>query len=251
MTVLHEILAVEQGLSETSNRVSKETTKTLDTKKSLFEGLSKAHEIFDDEKQHLVQATEIKEVQSTVDEQIDYLTVEVSRYWDASLQKEEANQRAKADIVVDGITLAEAVPATVLLGMEKRLAALLATYNAIPTLDASKSWELDPGYSKKGVYRTKNVAERQHSVTTKKWIEASPATKEHKAQLVQEEIVEVIGKYKVTDFSGALTSYDKAERIQRLTSLIRAVKSARQRANNEEVNNNLKIGKALFDFING
>lgn len=249
-TVLHELLAVEQGLSESANRVSKETTKVLSTKHSLFEGLSKSHEIFNDDMQHLVQATDIKEVQSTIDEQIDYLNTELAAYWDVSLQKEEANTRAKADIIVDGEVLAIGIPSIVLLSMEKKLSALLATYNAIPTLDASKTWEVDPGYNKAGVFRTKIPFERQHSITSRNWIEISPATKEFKAQMVEQESVEQVGKYLVTDFSGAISSYDKAERIQRLTTLIRAVKSARQRANGTEVQTDLKFGKALLDYIN-
>jgi len=216
-TVLHELLAVEQGLAETGNRVQKETTKTLASKRSLFEGLSKAHEIFNDEEQHLVQATEIKEVQDTVDNQLQYLGTELARYWDVGLQKEEANQRAKADIVVDGITLAIGVPSIVLLGMEKKLASLLETYNAIPTLDASKAWEEDPNYNKRGVFRTKHERETQQTRVVKDWKEVSPATKEHKAQIVQDEKTEVIGKYIISEFSGAISSLDKAERIQRLT----------------------------------
>lgn len=249
-TVLHELLAVEQGLAETGNRVQKETTRTLESKRSLFEGMSKAHVIFDDESQHLVQATEIKEVQDTVDNQLDFLGAELARYWDVTLQKEDANQRANADIVVDGEILAQNVPSIVLLGMEKKLASLLGTYNAIPTLDASKAWEIDPNYSQHGVFRTKHEVEKQHAVVIKEWKEVSPATKEHKAQIVQDEKRDVIGKYVISEFSGAVSSLDKAERIKRLTSLIRAVKSARQRANNTSVNSELTFAKKLLDFVN-
>lgn len=250
-TKLHELLAVEQGLSETANRVTKETTKTLDTKKSIFEGMSKSHEIFDDDKQHLVQATEIKEVQSTATEQLDYLCKEVARYWDVTLQKEEANQRASADIVIEGKVLASNVPAIVLLSMEKKLSGMLPVYNALPTLDAARSWIPDPAYAKKNVFRTTHFTERQHSVTTKKIVEVSKATQYHPAQLTEQETVDVIGKYTINEFSGAISSYDKAEKIQRLTALIRAVKTARQRANAVEVITDLKFADDLFAYVNG
>ena len=250
-TVLHELLAVEQGLAETGNRVLKETTRTLETKRSLFEGLSKAHEIFSDDEQHLVQATEYKEVQDTVDGQLDFLADELARYWDVGLQKEEANQRANADIIIDGNVLAENVPSIVLLGMEKKLEKLISTYTAVPTLDASKAWEVDPNYDKRGVFRTKYDRETQQTRVVKDWVEVSPATKEHKAQIVQDEKTEVIGKYIISEFSGAISSLDKAERLQRLTKLIRAVKSARQRANATEVNTELTFAKNLLDYING
>lgn len=250
-TVLHELLAVEQNLSETANRITKEVTKTLATKGSLFEGQSKQHEIFADDSQHLVQATEHKEIQSTVNEQLDFLSGELAKYWDVSLQKEEANQRATADIVVNSQILIANVPSIVLLSMEKKLTSLLGVYNAIPTLDAATAWEEDPSYSKANVFRTKHATERQQTVTSKKYVEISPATPQHKAQVAQQEIVEVVGKYKVTEFSSAISSFDKAKKIQRLTALTRAVKKARQRANNVEVKNDLTFGKELLNFING
>lgn len=251
VTVLHELLAVETGLSETANRVSKETSKTLGTKQSLFAGMTKEHQIFDEESQHLVQAPEIKEVESTVDEQIDYVSAELARYWDVTLQKEEANQRANGDIIIEGTVIASNVPSIVLLGMEKKLTALLGLYNNIPTLDAAKTWVAVEGYPKEGVFVTKTPMERQHVVTVKNWIEVSPATKEFKAQLVQKEDISIVGKYIVNEFSGAVSSLNKATRIQKLTAMIRAVKTARQRANNTEVNTELSFGAAVLGYING
>jgi len=250
-TVLHELLAVEQGLAETANRVTKETTKTLSEKRSIFSGLTKAHEIFAEDQQHLKQATENVEVQTTVDEQIDYLSVELARYWDVTLQKEIANQKANADIVVDGITLVANIPSIVLLGMEKKLTALIAVYNAIPTLDAARAWEIDPNYAKSGVFRTKWATERQQTITEKVYKTVAPATERHPAQVVRDDETSVIGKYIQIDFSGAVTSLEKAERIQRLTKLIRAVKAARQRANNAEVDSTAVFGTALLNYVNG
>lgn len=250
-TKLHELLAVENGLAETANRISKEVAKTLETKQSLFAGLHKAHTIFDDQQQHLVQAPEIKEVESTVDEQLSFLSTHLAAYYDVSLQKEEANQRAFADIVIDGVIIVPKVPSIVLLAMEKKLLALSAVYNVIPTLDSAKAWEIDPNYSKPFVYRTKYTTERQQTQTTKDWIEVSPATKEHKAQVAQQDTTKVVGKFTITEFSGATTSLDKANKLQRLTALLRAVKAARQRANDVEVDTTLRFGRALIDYING
>jgi len=251
MTQLHELLAVETGLAETANRITKEVTKTLSTKQSLFAGMSKHHTIFDDANQHMVQAPENKEVQSTVQEQLDFLANNLISYWDVSLQKEEANQRANADIIIDGTTIATSVPSIVLLSMEKKLTSLLAVYNGIPTLDSATAWEPAPEYAKSHVFRTKFVTERQQSVVTKDFKEVSPATEHHPAQVKQVESTEVIGKYTITDFSGAVPSSEKAAKLARLTKLIAAVKQARQRANNVEVNTELTIGKSLLDYING
>ena len=252
MAVLHELLAVEAGLAETATRISKEVTKVLDSKSSLFTGMHKAHSLFNEADQHMVQAAEVKEVESTVADQLNYLGTELARYWDVTYLKEEANQRAKADIIVDNKVIASNVPAIVLLSMEKKLTALLATYNAIPTLDAAKAWEIDPTYARPFVYRTKYVTERHQTQTKKKWQEISPATVQHKAQVAEVDETTVIGKYTITEFSGATTSLDKAEKLQRLTALIRAVKSARQRANSTEVSASLfgSFGLSLIDYIN-
>ena len=250
-TALHELLAVESTLSETANRVQKDTTKTLSTKETIFSGMVKAHVLFDESLQHLTQAVESKEVQSTVTEQLDYAAGEISRYWDVTLQKEDANQKAKADIVIGDTVIAKDIPSIVLLSMEKKLSSLLALYNAIPTLDAAKSWIIAEGYSVANVFVTKNQRENQQSVVEKLWVEVSPATKEFKAQLVQQEKTTVVGKFVIDEFSGALTSLDKAEKIQRLTNLIRAVKTARQRANTQIVDTEKTFATALFSYING
>jgi len=250
-TKLHELLAVETSLAQTANRVQKEATKVLGTKETIFAGMTKAHQLFDEKNQNFVQATEIKEVQSTVHEQLDFVGNELARYWDVGLQKEEANQRAKADIVIGDETIASDVPSIILLGMEKKLESLLSLYNALPTLDASKAWVADTTYAKPNVFVTKNATERQHSITGWEWKEVSAATKEHKAQIEKVEVTEVVGKYIVNDYSGAITSLDKAEKIQRLTALIRATKKARQRANGVQVETDLRFGKALVDYING
>ena len=250
-TKLHEILAVETGLAETANRVQKETTKTLETKRTIFSGLLKAHVIFNDENQHLVQANDVKEVESTVDEQLEYAGNEIGRYWDSIFKKEEANQRAKADIIIGDEVIATDIPSIVLLSMEKKLSSLLGMYNAIPTLDAAKAWEPDATYPKDNVFRTKHDRETQQAITTREFKEISPATVQFKAQIVEVPSTDVVGKFIHTEYSGSLTSLDKAEKIQRLTALQRAVKQARQRANAVEVNNELQFGKALLNYING
>ena len=250
-TALHELLAVETGLSETANRIQKETTKKLATKETIFSGMVKAHQLFDESLQHLTQATEVKEVQTTATEQLDYACKEIGRYWDVTLQKEDANQRAKADIIIEGTVIAKDIPAIVLLSMEKKLTSLLAMYNALPTLDASKSWIEAKDYAIPGVFVTKNQRENQQSIVTKDWKEVAPATHEFQAQMKQVETTTVVGKFTIDEYSGTLTSIDKAEKIQRLTALIRSVRTARQRANTTAVDTTKRFANDLLDYING
>ena len=250
MTKLHELLAVEQGLGETANRITKDTVRNLSGRAAIFKGMTKTHTMFAEESQHMVQAQENLEVQSTVDEQLSFLNNNLAAYWDVSLQKEAANQSAVADIIIDGTVISSNVPSITLLGLEKKLTSLLAVYNAIPTLDAAVAWEIDPNYAKPGVFRTKYATERQQSATTRDFKEISPATQHHKAQIAEVEKTEVVGKYTITDFSGAVPSVVKAEKLAKLTILIQAVKQARQRANGTEVDTSRTIGADLLNFIN-
>ena len=249
MPVLHEILAVESQLNTNATAVAASIRKNLG-KESIYKGMVKRHEIFDEEKQHLVQPNEHMEVQSTVDMQLDYLASELGKAWDIYATKEATNQVASADILTeDGQLLASNVPAIVLLGLETRLDKLMAIYKDIPTLDSARAWEVDPSANMRGIFRTKYDTERFQTVTKKEFITVVEATKEHPAQVTQQDKTENIGKYIQTDFSGAITSFDKAERIQRLASLQRAVKKARQRANSAQVVE-LQLAQSLFNYIN-
>lgn len=249
-TVIHELLAVEQGLATTAKTLVAETVKKLSGKVSLFTGLIKSHAVFAEADNHLTQATEHVQVQSTVDAQLSYLGNELARYWDVTLQKEDANQRANADVVIDGVVIAANVPSIVLLGLEKKLTALLTVYNAIPTLDAAVAWEAAPAQGE-GIFQTKYAVERLQTRVEKEYVTVSPATDRHPAQMASQDNTINVGKYSTIGFSGMITTADKAARITRLVALTRAIKQARQRANATEVDTSVTIGASLLNYING
>ena len=251
MPKIHELLAVEASLATSADQTRNDTIKVFTSKQGLFSGLTKVHQLFDDEQQHLVQAPETKAVETTVQHELDFVAKHAAPYLDVMLQKEAANQKAVADIIIDGTVIAKNVPSIVLLSLEKKLQQLMPLYTAIPTLDSSKLWAIDPAYTIPNVYRTVNPEERQQTQTIKDFQTVAPATDKHPAQVVQVEKTTQIGKYVITGFTGALTSSEKSAKIERLTQLIRAVKAARQRANEQEIDPTLRIGKALFDYING
>lgn len=249
MAQLHELLAVEQSLATNAVACAKSVARNL-AGKTLFSGLTKSHERFSDEEQHLVAATEVKEVQSTVDAQLDFLATEMSKYFDTYAAKEATNQTAKADIVIDGRTLVSDVPATVLLGMESKLSQLVELYKNLPTLDSSVAWEAAPEAALPGIFRTKHATETFQTQTEKKYNVVVQPTQHQAAVVDKYDEVTNVGKYTRVDFSGAITSFDKAERLARLNALIRAVKKARQRANQAEIISFDNFGSALFDYVN-
>ncbi len=174
-----------------------------------------------------------------------------ARYIDIYLRKEEANQRAKADIVVGDEVLAKDVPATVLLGLETKLAALRGVYDAIPTLMAGPTWEEDLTHRLPGVWKSVHPDMRVKTRKTLGPVVLVQATKEHPAQVEKISVDKPVGRITIQTLSGMTTSAAKSEMLGRLDRLISAVKQARQRANGVEVNKALKIGDVLMAYING
>ena len=245
MGKLHEVLAVEGGLKTTTDKILRECTETFNKKQGHFLGQYRHYEkVREDSIDYL---PEEKELVETVWDKIDYVNEHLVRSLDATYQKEITNKKAKADIVIDGNTIAKDIPATYLLGLESRLNEIRSVYLSIPTLDPGKSWAKDA--ERKNTYVSKEV----ESLKTEKVIEPltlAQATKEHPAQVQVISLDKIVGKWKTKYFSGAITSAEKSDLLARLDKLLRAVKQARMRANNEEVDEK-EIAKSLIDFIKG
>ena len=136
-------------------------------------------------------------------------------------------------------------PATSLLALEKMLKEVRSVLDAIPTLDVAKRWaESSVG---------DNILETQPVIKFKMekledWKEVSPATPEHKAQIAQFTKDVIVGEWQEILFSGAIRPIDKSAMIGRCDKLLREVKKARQRANQELVVD-VKIAEKIFAAI--
>lgn len=247
MGQLHEVLSVESTLESASKKLVAESLKSLN-KENLFSGHTKKLEHFSSEHDHL-NTTDVVKLESTVDENIDYVVDAVAQYWDAVLQKDLTNQKASADIVVDGVTIATSVPATFLLGLEKKLVELRKLYESAHTLPPGKNWVRDE-QEKQGVYKSTDEEIQFKEEKTPKFITIAEATERHPAQVTERMEVTKIGKYVTTRQSGLLAPLDKAMRISRIDKLILAVKKSRQRANQQEIEKR-NIGADLFNYIKG
>jgi len=69
------------------------------------------------------------------------------------------------------------------------------------------------------------------------------------AQIEKWEEVKNVGKFSKHVWTGMLSSAEKSEILDRIDTLIQAVKKARQRANTADVEK-VKIGTAFLNFIN-
>lgn len=247
MGKLHELVAIESDLKGAYEKIIKETVVTFVKKGDRFFGKHRKLHLFDaaarDEG-----IEEHKEMTTTVSKKLKYQEGAIIRYFDVVLQKDATNQTARADLIVDGKTLAEELPATFLLGMETKLKFLRQTYEAIPTLPPGYQWIPDPNRGE-DVYIDANPAQAYKSIKQFVPQVLYKHTVEHPAQVEKIEEVKNVGRYTTELWYGMLSSADKSKLIGRVDKLIQAVKQARQRANRADIVAR-KIGATLFKYIN-
>ena len=183
---------------------------------------------------------------STVDQKLDHVLPVASRYYDVLCSKEIGNTNAKADVVVDGEVVMSGVPATFLLALEPRLKKLRDMLMAIPTLEPAIKWEPNASGGE-GVYKSPDQISFAKEKTYKSR-ELSPATKEHPAQIRGWTEDMPVAKIVTQKTSGMWTPARKAEVFEKLDTLVRSIKQARQRASSVEVEAQ-KVSHQFFDFI--
>lgn len=247
MAKLHEILAVEGDLEATAKKITNEAINTFSKKPEHFVEMQRDLKMFDDDRQR-ENTSERKEMVTTVADKLKYVRGSVGRYLNAFATKEATNQVAKADLVVNGETLLESVPATVLLGLESKLKHLRAMYETIPTLQPGIRWDHEPTIE--NVYVQAKPEERFKTEKTLKYKILHEATKEHPAQIETWYSDDPVGQITVQHWCGMLSPAEKSQLLRRLDELIRATKKARQRANTADVVD-LEIGDLVFDYIHG
>jgi hypothetical protein len=249
MSKLHEVLAVDGDLAGTAKAILEETVNTFAKKPEHFLGTNKSYlPLLEGEAE---MPEERKEYTTTVDDKLTYTFESVIRHYDAFLQKEATNQIAKADLIVDGKTIASNVPATALLGFETKLKELRKVFEAIPTLQPGVAWEADKTVDDRGnVFKRVHPEEKNRTVKQFRSQVLYPATDKHPAQIEKWEEPAVVGRYVTNVWCSMLTPARKSDLLGRVDSLIQAVKQARQRANDVDVLK-VNIGDALAKFIMG
>ena len=239
---LHEILAVEPDLRSDSTRVLKEVVGLFrDAPERLFATFRSYFPLVDDGETF---ADESSELTSTVSDELALVADAWGRYVDATLTKEATNQTANAILEFDDIDVK--LPATALLNLESRLQELRTVYSAIPTLDPKESWTFDEaeGFFASALRTTYKTAK------VHKTLVAQPATEEHPAQVHIYQEDDRVGHWENKIFSGMLTKEDKRKKLARIDNLLRAVKKARQRANDIETDE-VDLAESIVAYING
>lgn len=247
-TKLHELLAVEDSLNTVLADSVKEATASFSGKDHLFKGhtieVSPLEESADG---HTAVAPEVdqNDVAETVHGKLNFVLGHLVRAFNVYGQKERTNQEARADLIVNGETLIPDAPATMLLGLENRLKHIRAMVLAVKTNDMSKGWTPT---------QTSHVfqARPEERFVTKKIqrerVVIEPTEHQPGQFTTYTEDVRV-GKKVTVHQSGLVSPADKAQILQRVDTLLRATKKARQRANGQVVDTSFKPGKAIKNFL--
>lgn len=245
---LHEHLAIESDLKNKSNAITEETVVTFNKKADHFLGVLRTLKMVSVDREHEEAAGEVrKDLVTTVDDKLKYTWESIAPYFDGLLTKEKANQSAMADLVVNGEVIAKDIPATFLLGMEERLKAVRALYDAVPTQQPGISWVPDPTKGP-GVFRAEHPERVQKTEKDFQFRELSKATDKFPAQIEKWEASKVVGTYTTEKWTSMWTPAEKSLRLGRVDELLKAVKQARQRANAIDVVE-LEIGEKFRQFI--
>ena len=247
MARLHELLAVMADTTNAAQAVTKETTTVFAKKADHFRGHNKTVSFFDSGREG-ENTAETKQIVTTVYDKLTHTFKIVGRHYDALIQLEEANGRAKADLVIDGTTIMKDVPATFLLGMESRLKSVREMIMAIPTLEMSTKWEPDANMGD-GYYRAEPLIAMKGEKNLK-FLTVAEATDRHPAQVEKWNEDVPVARIETTHTSSMITPHEKSAMLLRCEKMISAVKKARQRANTVDVTD-ISIAEEIFGYIQG
>ena len=250
MAKLHELLAVDGQQKGQADATRKDLGNTFEKKRHLFE--EKCTTFQSNEEGKLPVTETQSDIQSSIQKELKWIADLWSKSLDVSYNVAEANTAARADVVLDDNTiLLMDVPATALLELEKRAAEIQELVTRIPTLDPAKGFAQDPDRAA-GVYKAREVRKTRTKKTFVPLVLAA-ATKEHPAQVKEGYEDLPIGTIVEQEWSSLVTPKTKGEMLERAEELRRAIKKARQRANDTDIPTaKLKtVGASIFSFVFG
>jgi len=241
VTRLNQVVALEKGLKARTNTELTRLYRAVQDPPKLS-GLSRTYLPKDDEGDRL--PSEKTQVQLNSENILCEVSERLTALLDLILTKDVANGTARADIVVDDVPIATAVPVTYLLFLEKQLMELVVFAKSLPVLDPAESWSWNPAsdcFVSEPTMTTKSKKIPRNHVKAE-------ATKEHPAQveIFYEDVI--VGTWTQIKGSGAMRLSRVRTLQARLIKLLDAVKMARESANMSTVTD-LTIGSQIFGYL--
>ena len=241
MAKLNQIIAIVNGKKTKTSEVLTEIYKKVQ-KPELFNGLTRTYRPLDEEGE--TKPPEVKRIQENVGDSVKEFRRAITDLVDVVLTQDKTNCEANSDIVVDGKVVAEKVPVTHLLFLEKQLVDVRTFVNHLPVLDPTEEWTFDPN-------RNQYVTKTTTTNATKKVMRAfekAKATDKHPAQVDTFTEDAKVGEWEQVKSSTAIPAKEKKELLGRVDKLVDAVKFAREQANNTDVKE-AKLGDKLLNFV--
>lgn len=241
MAKLNQIIAIEKGVKSRTQRDLTDAHHALQ-KPVLLTGLTRTYQPDDEMGEKF--PSETTRVQVRSQDMIQKTQEVLTELFDVTATKDETNCSARADVVVDGKVLLTKVPVTSLLFLEKQLVDIHTFVKKLPVLDPSETWHFDASGDCQ-------VTDAIFTVKTKKVPRnhvKAPATDKHPAQVEMYYEDVRVGQYKTVKFSGACPQKQVNELLERVEKLQKAVKFAREEANNTEAVQK-HFGAAVFGFL--
>jgi hypothetical protein len=242
MTKLNQVIAIASGRKTEATKKVTGVYHTLQ-KGDLFNGFQRNYQPLDDEGETI--PSEKKVIQKSVEGELEVVANTLADLFDVIATQETGNCHSVADIVVGGQKLAENVPVTYLLFLEKQMDNLHSVVSAIPTLSPDVVWRKSD--TDRGVYIAETSVTNRTKKIPKAFVKAA-ATDKHPAQVdvFTEDIL--VGRWSKVDMSTAIPAQEKEEMIKKIAELKEAIKMAREAANSIEIER-VEIGKAITGFI--
>jgi hypothetical protein len=248
-TRLHQIIAIERGVASDAQRRLGEITHVMSVggQQDPLTGISRTYRPRDADGVQL--PDEFRKVQITAETLLAGVQDSLVRLFDLKFTREYANCSARADVVVGGTTLLTDVPAGYLLFLENQLSDLITrVIDKIPVLDPAEEWSTDKALPR-GVRKTP-PRETTRSEIARQVQVLYEATPEHPAQVTPYETQQVVGYWSQVKMSGQLPVSDVQAMRDRATTVLEAVKFAREAANTMEVTDRA-AGAAVLGYIFG
>jgi hypothetical protein len=245
-TKLHQLLAIESDVRKAGEKELGDAHKLLQHP-GLMVGTHRTYKPRKDDGQK--KPAERQVLQVKVPDVIKAITESMTRTLDVTATRDYANCDARADVTLDdGTVLVPNAPAPYLLWLEKKLVDITTFIGKLPTLDPGVEWVWD---SQQMCWKGKNDTVTLSTAKIPYGLELSPATEKHPAQVSKEVKDEVVGEWTQVTQSGAIPPSERKAMKDRVDSLLRAVKMAREKANQIEVVDQTIGGKLLGYLFGG
>jgi len=233
---------VEKGVKSDASRQFTDLHHNVQ-KAALLSGISRTYQPREEEGDPL--PAESTKVQISAEEVLASAAATLTRLFDVTLTKDQANTMAQADVTVGGEVILPSVPVTYLLFLEKQLTDLHTFVAKLPILDPAEEWTEDGAPA--GQWRSAPTVTVRTKKVPRNHVLAE-ATPQHPAQVsVYTEDIPA-GDWTTVKFSGALPPRRVRTLLDRVTQLQHAVKFAREEANATEITD-LKAGETVFGWL--